>query len=332
MPSRYHAVATIRRLAVLQSRLPNGIRFYSNDTKNDRASTMSLHDASPRTIRDFLTSSRAELLDLTLSPYLPTIKPPDPKSNSTLPPGYHFVFFPTSTSELDTLEDGYEKYFAPQHPFKRRLWTQGSLIFENKHENGLRMEQWAECKDELHHITEKRNSTNVWIERTMKNIHDDKSDSRITELRCLQYLYEIPPLESETLSPKNEGNGQLLLVHQFKPSRILLTRFSYLTYNFHRIHIDTEYVKKIELYPDVLVHGSLSIVIILSIVRQLFESKYSEFKINWIKYYMLRPLFVDNPVTISIRTTKTKNNIVATLWDNHHRKAVRCTINSSQIP
>ena len=70
MLSRLHVFPTIRRL-VLSQRI--SYHFYSNAVKKEKGHGVVLHNDSPRTIRDFLTPSRVKLLDLTISPYLPTI-------------------------------------------------------------------------------------------------------------------------------------------------------------------------------------------------------------------------------------------------------------------
>src|SRR5271169_465234 len=139
MSSQYHVVTAMRRrLAIIKPQISYRFHFYSNGTISSGQNSVKLHDESSRTIQDFLTPSRAELLDLSLRPYLPILRTQEVHSTpKSLPPGYHFIFFPTSTSELDTLGDGYEKQFAPRRPFKRRVWTQGSLIFNgNKPGNG----------------------------------------------------------------------------------------------------------------------------------------------------------------------------------------------------
>src|ERR1700738_36156 len=166
-----------------------------------------LYDDTPRTIRDLVTLSRAKVLCLTLSPYLPPLKTSDSTALSILPPGYHFAYFPTSTSELDTLEDGYEKHFAPtggrqfsggpfhseeSYPFKRRLWTQGNLEFKGKE---LILGEWAECKERVYKIGQDKSATDVWIDRRIYNSASTghPEDWVIRELRCLRYLREFPP-------------------------------------------------------------------------------------------------------------------------------------------
>lgn len=51
------------------------------------------------------------------------------------------------------------------------------------------------------------------------------------------------------------------------PSASLLFQFSALTYNAHAIHLDAEYCRSIEGHRGLLVHGPLTLVLMLSAVR-----------------------------------------------------------------
>jgi len=53
-----------------------------------------------------------------------------------------------------------------------------------------------------------------------------------------------------------------------QPDSRLLFRFSALTFNAHRIHYDRAYAVDIEGYPGLVVHGPLTAVLLLQLVRQ----------------------------------------------------------------
>ena len=52
------------------------------------------------------------------------------------------------------------------------------------------------------------------------------------------------------------------------PDTRLLFRFSALTFNAHRIHYDRAYAVEVEGYPGLVVHGPLTAVLLLQLVRQ----------------------------------------------------------------
>jgi 3-methylfumaryl-CoA hydratase len=53
-----------------------------------------------------------------------------------------------------------------------------------------------------------------------------------------------------------------------QPDTRLLFRFSALTFNAHRIHYDRAYAVEVEGYPALVVHGPLTAVLLLQLVRQ----------------------------------------------------------------
>ena len=301
---------------------------------NVRHAAPHLYDSSPRTIQDLIVPSRIALLELTLSPYLPDFPPPKaPSSSLSLYPGYHFIFFATSASEKDVLEDGYEKHFAPRHPYSRRLWVSGRLEF---HGQGLIACQPATCEEKLLSArAEKDKWTTVTTVRKMSTT-GLAPWHRVEEQRSLRYLLDAG-IKNKPVQVLNKGDvirnwkdEQLLVDHTFTPTQTLLTRFSFLTFNFHRIHLDKEYTCNVEKWPDLLVHGNLSVVLILETIRKYYESRGIDFRIRNVKYMMLRPVYVDRPVRLTI-THATYSRKRAILWDLKEGKAVELMINHCPI-
>jgi 3-methylfumaryl-CoA hydratase len=66
------------------------------------------------------------------------------------------------------------------------------------------------------------------------------------------------------LPPPPEGCWSRAL----QPDTRLLFRFSALTFNAHRIHYDRAYAADVEGYPGLVVHGPLTAVLLLQLVRQ----------------------------------------------------------------
>jgi|SRR5277367_1223677 hydroxyacyl-ACP dehydratase HTD2-like protein with hotdog domain len=321
---------SIQRLLVFRRSYSPVSRSHAVPTDRRGLPAPQLHDSSPRTIQDLITPSRIALLDLTLSPYLPEFPLCKmPSSSWFVYPGYHFIFFPTSTSEKDALEDGYEKHFAPKHPYTRRLWVSGRLEFSG---TGLAVCQPARCGEELLGISaEEDRWTTVTIRRKMFT-PGQAPKNYVEETRTLRYLRDVR-IQSKPVRILDQGDvvpnwkdDKLLVDHTFTPTRTLLTRFSFLTHNFHRIHLDKEYTYNVEGWHDLLVHGNLSVVLVLTAIRKYYESKGKDFQMQNVKYMMLRPLFVDEPVRLTI-TKSTNSRKRAILWNRNEGKAVEVIIN-----
>lgn len=57
-------------------------------------------------------------------------------------------------------------------------------------------------------------------------------------------------------------------VRTITPDPVLLFRFSALTFNAHRIHYDRDYATGVERYPGLVVHGPLTALLLIELVRR----------------------------------------------------------------
>jgi 3-methylfumaryl-CoA hydratase len=73
---------------------------------------------------------------------------------------------------------------------------------------------------------------------------------------------------------------------------VLLSRFSALTYNGHRIHYDHPYVTGVEGYPDLVVHGPLLALLALELPRLHAP----DVRVTDLAYRLVRPAF--SPATV----------------------------------
>ena len=87
-------------------------------------------------------------------------------------------------------------------------------------------------------------------------------------------------------------------------------RFSALTFNAHSIHLDPQYCREVEGHRNLLVHGPLSLALMLSVLRS--QLKNSEIVLNF-DYRNLAPLYVSEELKVCIRKDSTKDNKY-TVW------------------
>merc|ERR1712093_414832 len=85
-----------------------------------------------------------------------------------------------------------------------------------------------------------------------------------------------PPSETsslETDSPLEQPSLQTTL-HAELTSRPINTSTDYISFNAHRIHLDPQYTREVEGHRHLLVHGPLTLVLMLSVLRsQITEAK-----------------------------------------------------------
>lgn len=84
--------------------------------------------------------------------------------------------------------------------------------------------------------------------------------------------------------------------HSILPTKSLLFRFSALTFNAHSIHLDQEYTRNQEGYRNLLVHGPLTLTLLLSVLQKQLSIR--NLHIKDIEYRNLAPLFVKEQLTI----------------------------------
>jgi hydroxyacyl-ACP dehydratase HTD2-like protein with hotdog domain len=237
-------------------------------------------------------------------------------------------------SEQDTLEDGYETWFAPTRPFQRRLWTHGSLTFNpfGNLPDGLEFGRWTNCTDEL---VGGRWGTKRTVVRIARTIFHKGVPPAVIEERYMTYLHDSQATyahEKEKATKQDPITLQKLdttpsvFRHTFTPSQFLFTRFAYLSHNFHRIHIDPEYTAQIEGYPGTLMSASLSVIFLLTAFCNHFQGPGAQ--IRKVQYTFRRPLFVDRPVILTLHR-RFNGTTWAVLWDNEEQIAVECVINPS---
>jgi hydroxyacyl-ACP dehydratase HTD2-like protein with hotdog domain len=82
------------------------------------------------------------------------------------------------------------------------------------------------------------------------------------------------------------------------PSASLLFRFSALTFNAHKIHLDLQYAHKVEGHRNLLVHGPLSLVLMLSVLRAQLKR---DQVVTSFSYRNLAPLYADEEMKICLR-------------------------------
>lgn len=100
--------------------------------------------------------------------------------------------------------------------------------------------------------------------------------------------------------------------HTFTPTPTLLFNYSALTYNAHQIHLNPQYCREIEGHRDLLVHGPLSLTLMLSVLRSKLSTNE---RIRSIDYRNLAPLYVNEPLSICLRQQQAGTSAEQSRWD-----------------
>lgn len=217
------------------------------------------------------------------------------QKDAELPYGHHLIYFNPLGSHLGA--DGYDDYQAPKSVedqkalFKRRMWVGGELIFNNEHP--LKYLQFCNCFETVDKTISSNGNMFVQIRREMKT----NSILNLTESRMLIYTNELFNHERATESAFRSNTKLFDTSTSTHLSRDFLFRFSALSYNAHKIHYDFDYAKNYENYPSILLHGPLTVVLLL----QWFANLYPKLRISRFEYKNKFPLFVTDHIIFKIR-------------------------------
>ena len=141
----------------------------------------------------------------------------------------------------------------------------------------------------------------------------DDSNCALIERRNLVFMRKRD-LESSKKASKNASRFIKPLhepdfSHTITPTPELLFRFSALTWNAHSIHLDKKYCQDIEGHRNLLVHGPLSLVLMLEALNRHLASKgitrrtyaKAQRQITSIEYRNISPLYAEEEMRICCR-------------------------------
>ncbi|KAL8832393.1 MAG: hypothetical protein Q9170_004894 [Blastenia crenularia] len=228
-------------------------------------------------------------------------------------PGSHLVYFPPDTLLSSLLPDGTDPLHSPGPPFTRRMWAGGDVTF---HKPVIFSKGRITCRESIANVEIKgkdgEEKVYVTIQRNIFNGQRYKEDDvLIAENRRLVFMRDRPPAPDpcEVPAPRRtilKPPHKAQFFRSMTPSRDLLFRFSALTFNAHRIHLDQTYCRDIEGHRNLLVHGPLSLVMMLYVLairlKRPSQSRYQERDmITHVNYRCLAPLYAEEELKVCLR-------------------------------
>lgn len=252
-----------------------------------------------------------------------------PPLEGVVPPGYQQVSHKELCPESLLDDDGAELSHAPGPEYKFRVWAGGSMAFNlpfmpRKTAAGFAALERFESSRPF------RNGARVKIVQDFKlpenedmqglpaafarSSEDSLGQQLMSEEKDLVFFKGIPDSlktkedkhtrSTRTPSVPHRGTAAVRNLTMM-PTPAMLFRFSALTLNCHAIHLDREFTKSVYGIPDLLVHGPLTCVLMLEMLRKTFfelglENKTDSF-IKHFRYKNHKPLWVNEEITIGCR-------------------------------
>ena len=250
----------------------------------------------PRVQEDVITRWPAQALAATLD--APAPEPGDP-----LPPGWHWSYFLEAVAPEQIGIDGPPRrgdFLPPIDHLPRRMYAGGKLRWFAP----LRIGATATRTSEVTRVDEKAGRSGPLVFVTVRHTISSGEDTCIEETQNLVYR-GAPEPGAATPEPKAvPAKAQWSRV--VRPDPVMLFRYSAITFNGHRIHYDAPYVREVEGYPDLIVHGPLMATLLLETLRHEGRMACPD----TFTFRALRPMFANTPIRAEGHTTETG----AELW------------------
>ncbi|KAH7386996.1 hypothetical protein DE146DRAFT_190064 [Phaeosphaeria sp. MPI-PUGE-AT-0046c] len=253
-------------------------------------------------------------------------------AGSILPLGHSLVYFNTAMPVDQLLPDGTDPLQSPGEPWTRRMWAGGSMELNTEqyyHANrGFTAGSDMICAERIQDVQLRGHGDAVKIFVTLhrrfarwdslhgqdapqasfeQQLHSDEwGKALLKEERNLVFLTDKTAAEHESIRAGQfvpvrylESPGNPDFSHTLTPTRSLLFRYSALTLNAHLIHLDREYARNVEGHRNLLVHGPLSLTLMLHAICGHVKAKTKNRRIvESIRYRNLAPLYCDEEMRI----------------------------------
>ncbi len=187
-------------------------------------------------------------------------------AGSSLPPLWQWFYFLPQVPSSRISQDGHPERggFLPPVALPRRMFAGARMRFVEP----LIIGEPARRYGEVIKITEKSGASGQLVFVTVRYRIFQAGKMRIEEEQDIVYREpgEPTPAPATLVSLPTPPDGSWS--QTVNPDPVLLFRFSALTFNAHRIHYDRSYAKNEEGYPGLVVHGPLTALLLLELVRK----------------------------------------------------------------
>ena len=176
-----------------------------------------------------------------------------PEPQGALPPLWHWMLFPDWVPASGLGPDGHPKrggFLPPVHHLPRRMWAGGRLRFQAPLHAGDAISR----RSTILNVTEKAGASGTLVFVTVQHVITGPHGAVLTEEQDIVYRGS----EGDAVKPGEPAQPiDTAAAREVTPDPVLLFRYSALTGNGHRIHYDADYVRGVEGYPGLVVHGPL---------------------------------------------------------------------------
>lgn len=173
----------------------------------------------------------------------------------TLPPLWHWAYFPLQVPTSALGADGHPRRRPEMDAFPQRMWVGGRI----RAARPLELDEDATRGSRVASAEMKKGAAGAFWLVTVEHSISQRGEVRVAEEQDLVFRGAAalaPPGPDVDTAPEAAWVAALV------PDPVLLFRFSAVTNNAHRIHYDSPYATNVEGYPDLVVHGPLTALLL----------------------------------------------------------------------
>jgi 3-methylfumaryl-CoA hydratase len=214
---------------------------------------------------------------------------PMPKFGEPLPIGWQSILFPRIVRHSQVGVDGHPKRgdFLPPVPLPRRMFAGKRTTIHAP----LQVGDEVRRESTIQSVTPKQGRSGEMVFVTVKTDMHSPRGLAITEEQDIVYRSEPDP--NAPPAPPQAAPGKAVWKKAVTPDPVLLFRYSALTFNGHRIHYDHPYVTQEEGYPNLVMNGGLTTLLVYELARTNAPTA-----LRYIASRNVRPLFVNREFTV----------------------------------
>ncbi|MBI4968941.1 MAG: MaoC family dehydratase N-terminal domain-containing protein [Rhodospirillales bacterium] len=216
--------------------------------------------------------------------------PPPVEPPTHLPPLGHWLYGWNRPRQSDLGADGHERLgrFLPPVDLPRRMWAGSRVVFHRPLAIGGPLRRQSTIAD----IAAKEGRSGRLVFVTVRHrLFDRAADPAIEETQDIVYRGPAKPGDAPApLAPPAGADWRRIVT----PDPVLLFRYSALTFNAHRIHIDRAYARQVEGYPGLVVQGPLTATLLLD----LFLRQRPGLAVREFSFRGLAPLFEGQAIAL----------------------------------
>jgi 3-methylfumaryl-CoA hydratase len=183
------------------------------------------------------------------------------------PPALHWCVCLPDTPMDELGPDGHPQKggFLPPVPLPRRMWAGGAVMTTGV----LRAGDTVLRRSRIEDVTLKTGRSGPLCFVAVRHEYLVNARIVISERHDIVYRGETDLKGSPGAGPASSEQPEADLREAVDATPVLLFRYSALTFNAHRIHYDDPYVREVEGYDGLVVHGPLQATLMLNAAARL---------------------------------------------------------------